>query len=459
MRYDVDRVNVSIFPADGETGSQIEWVRLVILPRIEQFMRVVEAVESDTKLRFPKFRAYSHELKTLSAEYYVTQIRAIRDFLPCVFRLLRFDRSLVAEITKYDHEVWKWAAQQENRDRAKLIFSRDLPAEMKYRTTFSGNSVTIFKFDLLIRARYYIKYGFPELGLAPLGPNMDFAISELLTKSHKYIHSGSWTLDFQSLTIDQTALQAVRGSGFRVQNEPSVSWYTDSYVSTLSMREVLHIISAMYRMGPVAKEFLNVTEVYSLNEMISTNFEVYNFLKLFPNEINALTTIGVTERYKLNKLFASWAVNDKGDLFPATQALTRYMISPWIGSWGDANFWDDYPEHRSVRPRSLVPFEKSIESFRAYLQERQSTSRHIFTEQLKAPSENEKLMRKFIELDIVPRRAASAALRMAPGIEFIHKTDKVIDLPGYNMDYIRDLDNALGVYQTLIDLLPSFESK
>ncbi len=444
------RINYAIFPASTIHADTLEWGRLDFLNRMNQFLIIADAVEANTNLRFPNFKKKVQEIRSLYTELYDRQMDLINQFLPCWYKLVNNERDISAKVLAYDKEFWKWVIRPENRQKAAQIFSRDLPATVKYRSQFSQDTVGIHNFDLLIRARYYLMYGFPDLNLPALSPGINITMTPDLGKEIKYKNSSLSTVNISS-DINEFALNAIRASGYKTNNS-SVAWYSGSFIPSAVLNQLLDVSVTLYKMGPMIGQISPKSKLMNVDQLASINEDIFKFINLSEIEMQAVTDLGEKKRFQsFGSIETPFLLAEDGSIIPVNEYLNKLLISGYAGSFGNVAVWEDPKSNMGLtRPRSLIPFNRLAKSLRQFLSDRKGIQSHLFAEQLTSTQLISDSLETIFSKDVAVRELVLAKLKTQPSLQMRLNTDKIDQVSGFNPFLVEDLKNSLEDFRQFI---------
>jgi hypothetical protein len=244
--------------------------------------------------------------------------------------------------------------------------------------------------------------------------------------------------------LDNSAMMAVRASGFKTSNS-SVGWFGTTYIPTGLFMGLIEVSSTLYRMGHFAKEFLDIKSVYSVDELVKDNTDIIRYLNLTTPEEEALALLGEPRRFKsMGQLDSPFLYDEQGNFLPTTEALTKQLISPWTGTFGNPAIWENPKENMGLsRPTSLIPFNRLAKLHKAYTREKASSLSHLFKENLSSPQLTENLLQRFYTSDIEPREASINALKAIKDMNYHLKLDETVTVPAFNTFLVEDIRSQI----------------
>jgi len=362
------------FMFSKQTLDQMEWLRLDLLPTLHYFTTLKKSLEK-SGIALPKLENRIESVKTL-AKTYANKFKArFNEANDCWFYLFARERALIAQIVQYEKAYWEWAHPQilagQN---ISSLFTKDLPTGMEYRTTATAQNITMYTWDLLLRARIYLQTGIPQLNLPPIAGNVSVVVSESLLKESLYKNPTVTSIPMEA-NAKSFSKSAIKGSGFSGSNN-IVYWYLASYFDLTLFQTYADGVALFYRVSPILNQVLGIQKYFTDKQLLEAPVKVRSFLNLTDSERMSQSLLGISSRYipdflRMGKQF----LQDNGQAEPMYDYILKSMTGSWMGSFGDEDIWEN-AEVRVKRPPSLIPFSVLASNIYQYQLDPQS---HLFS--------------------------------------------------------------------------------
>lgn len=375
------------FPFETNRVEYLEWLRLDILPRLSAFSAVLDSSGKANKGGLPKFQErlqFYRDLVKQSVQRVTGYYRRTND---CWFNMMEKEIEATGKFIVYEKAFWKWALEQRKAGQDPFaMFKQDLPKSIKYRGSFDGDKALLYSWDIIIRARYFMMYGIPALGLPPIIQNYQVILNDSIQYASAYRESKVISIS-TDLNADEFATKAIQGSELQSlvpsAGYDEIKWYKRDYYADASRDTVyLQGVATLFRLSATIKTELGDIGIplYSEKDFVQDHQRLMSFSGIMPNQMQAMKILGIrSTRYEDPRFLL-----DKADQYrPYMDYALNLVAAPILSFYANAENAGD--KGVASTPTQLVPAPVRAKTLYYYMLDRQEQRTHAFTNLVKTP--------------------------------------------------------------------------
>ncbi len=349
------------FFSSNRISEQLERIRSDLFNLFQYFDTMQIVLKKSSSTEMPKLQKRIQTIKLSARQFVATALKRMQEFNQTYFPLVAQEINNTNLIIKYEAAYWKFVHEtmktlRANRSQEKIShsqFALQLPNDAQYRTVITGDSVSAYEFDFMLRAGHYLKQGLKPASLAAIRPNLNILIADGVDNTELYRNSKVNLIKFVE-NESEFVQNAINATGVSAATS-EIRWFYRSYLQVYAFRNYYDINATLYRMGPLAKRILNLDTV-SKDQLLQVPLRVLKHFNQTTEEKQAVALLGMTTRYNLEQLegYGIFFNAIDSDAAPVYDYILTELIKRGMSTFGHSDI-DDARGSAISFPLGIVP--------------------------------------------------------------------------------------------------------
>jgi hypothetical protein len=438
--------DLGFFPGNVYLMDMLEWYRMDLVPLMQRFTIVSESAEK-SGIQLPKLKAKIASLRQQLKNFAEGYKTYFHNNTSCWFKLFEYDRFLITEIFKYERIFWS-KIHQDRAQHNTLVreFTKGIPDLIQYRSNISGDTVQLFSIDFLLRARTYLMFGMPSLGLPALAPNMNIQVPAALSKSNLYTDSPTRDIPFSSDSAEFVTNAFRNGGITKKSGLDTVEWMTSSYVPISEFGLFLVNVATNYRVSKFLEQTLDVRDFFSLDQLVNYQETVFNFISMQPAELDFYQTFALRSRYNFDMShyhMHAFIYSNRAEWVPYGDTILKSLSGQFMGKFGDKD-----RDAASALPSTFMAWEMISQMLYQTMEDRRQGKVHSFDKYIHGSEKLVEFYTQAFQNDTQLLTEAADRTRTLKPIEIYTRVDEKVSFEPYSASALNDLIGTAESFHT-----------